>query len=77
MYIATVHTWPFKKKYRCKGHKLFENGTMYLVLENEERIFFPPKYIIHFDDGLFKSQLNDVKRDSAGKAEVNHNLKGN
>ena len=48
-----------------------------LILENEERIFIPNKYIIEFDDGWFKMELQKVKQDSQGKAVINHGFKEN
>ena len=77
MYIAKVKKWPFDKKYKCKGHIVLKDlrCTM-LILENEERIFIPNRYIIEFDDGWFKLELNKVKEESQGKAVVNHGAKG-
>ena len=75
MYIAKVKKFPFDKKYKCKGHSFTPNGYTMLILENEERIFIPNKYIIEFDDGFFKQILKEVKKDSQGKAVVNHDLK--
>lgn len=76
MYIAKVIKFPFNKKYECKGHMFIKdiNCTM-LILENEERVFIPNKYIIHFSDGWFKSELQKVKEQSQGKAQVNHGAK--
>ena len=68
--------WPFNKKYKCKGHTIIkDNNCTMLILENEERVFVPNKYIIEFDDGWFKLELQKVKQESQGKAVVNHNLK--
>ena len=76
MYKAKVLTFPFPKTYKCKGHKIIpENKCTMLILENEERVFIPNKYIIEFDDGWFKLELQNVKKDSQGKAVVNHGLK--
>jgi len=77
MYIAKIKKFPFDKKYKCKGH-FFIKGTqtLVLILDNEERIMIPTnKYIIKFDDGWFKMELKNVKKDSQGKAVVNHDLK--
>jgi len=78
VYNVKVKKFPFDKKYKCKGHIILDKiqCTM-LILENEERVFIPNKYIIEFDDNWFKNELEDAKRDSQGKAEINHNLKIN
>ncbi len=78
MYIARVKKFPFNKIYKCKGHTFVQGtSTMMLILENEERVMIPTnKYIIEFDDGWFKMELQKVKKDSQGKAVVNHDLKG-
>jgi hypothetical protein len=76
MYIAKVIRFPFNKKYKCKGHVLLkENNTTLLILENEERVMIPNKYIIEFDDGWFKMELQNVKKDSNGQANLNHGAK--
>lgn len=75
MYIAKVIKFPFNKKYKCKGHTVVKNNNTMLILENEERVFIPNKYIIHFSDGWFKMELNKAKEDSQGKAVVNHGVK--
>jgi hypothetical protein len=75
MYTAKVLKLPFPKTYKCKGHKIIENGCTMLILENEERVFIPNKYIIEFDDGWFKLELQNVKNESQGKAIVNHGAK--
>ena len=76
MYKAKIIKFPFNKTYTCKGHTILKDihSTM-LILENEERVFIPNKYIIEFDDGWFKMELQNVKKDSQGKAVINHNLK--
>ncbi len=77
MYKAKIIKFPFNKTYKCKGHTIIKDiqCTM-LILDNEERVFIPNKYIIEFDDGWFKMELNNVKKDSQGKAEVFNGLKG-
>ncbi len=77
MYKAKVIKFPFSKTYKCKGHTIIkENLCTMLMLENEKRVFIPNKYIIEFDDGWFKMELEKVKKDSQGKAVVNHGLRG-
>lgn len=76
MYKAKVIKWPFNKTYKCKGHTIIpQNNCTMLILENEDRVFIPNKYIIEFDDGWFKMELQKVKQDSQGKATVEHDLK--
>jgi len=76
MYTVKVIKYPFNKKYKCKGHKvLTDNMCTMLILENEERVFIPNKYIIEFSDGWFKMELQKVKQESQGKAEVIHGAK--
>lgn len=77
MYIAKIKKFPFDKKYKCKGHTFIQNTqTIMLILENEKRIMIPTnKYIIEFDDGWFKMELEKVKKDSQGKVIINHDLK--
>jgi hypothetical protein len=77
MYKAKVIKFPFNKTYNCKGHTLVNNGCTMLILEDEQRVFVPPKYIIEFDDGWFKMELQNVKKESQGKAVVEHGLKEN
>ena len=76
MYTATVIKYPFNKTYKCKGHKIIlENKSTMLILENEERVFIPNKYIIHFSDGWFKMELANAQKDSQGKAVINNGLR--
>jgi hypothetical protein len=76
MYKVKVIKFPFNKTYKCKGHiGLKEIQCTMLILENEERVFVPNKYIIEFDDGWFKMELNKVKKESQGKAVIDHGLK--
>lgn len=76
IYKAKVIKWPFNKTYMCKGHRILnENGCTLLILEHEERVFIPGKYIIEFDDGWFRMELQNVKNDSQEKAVVNHGLR--
>lgn len=78
MYTAKVNKFPFNKTYKCKGHTIIkDNNCTMLILENEERVFIPNTYIIEFDDGWFKMELQKAKTDSQGKAIVNHGLKEN
>jgi len=76
MYKAKVIKPLFNKTYKCKGHTVLKDiqCTM-LILENEERVFIPNKYIIEFDDGWFKMELQNVKQDSQGKANIKHGIK--
>lgn len=76
MYKAKVIKFPFNKTYKCKGHTTIkDNKCTMLILENEERVFIPNRYIIEFDDGWFKMELQNVKEQSNGQATVNHGLK--
>ena len=75
-YRATVLKFPFNKKYNCKGHVLLkDNNCTMLILENEERVFIPNRYIIEFSDGRFNIELQNVKKDSQNKEVINHGLK--
>ena len=75
MYKAKIIKFPFNKTYKCKGHTITDNQCTMLILENEKRVFIPNRYIIEFDDGWFKMELQKVKEQSNGQAVVNHNLK--
>ena len=76
MYIAKILKWPFNKKYKCKGHvNIKEINTTMLILENEKRVFIPNKYIIEFDEGWFRLELQRVKEESNNKVEIHHGLK--
>ena len=75
-YIAKIIKWPLNKKYKCKGHTMIKeiNCTM-LILENEERVFIPNRFIIEFDDGWFRMELQKNQKDSQGQTVINHGLK--
>ena len=63
MYKAKIIKWPFNKTYKCKGHVLLkENLCTLLILENEERVFIPNKFIIEFDEGWFKIEKEKVDK---------------
>jgi len=70
MYKAKVIKWPFNKTYICKGHKIIGNRNTMLILENENRVFIPETYIIEFDQGWFKMEMEAAKAESQGKAEI-------
>lgn len=76
MYIAKIIKYPFNKKYKCKGHTIIkDNNCTMLILETEERVFIPNKYIIEFSDGWFKMELVKTSQESQGKAIINHGAK--
>ena len=75
--MYSVKVGRFKKYNNVKGHTFIQGtSTVMLILADERRVMVPTnKYILEFDDGWFKMELNKVQQESAGKAEVNHGLK--
>lgn len=71
MYKAKVYFFPFSKTYKCKGHTIIpDNNCTMLILGNEERVFIPNKYIIKFDRGWYELEIEQVKKDSQGQANL-------
>ena len=68
IYTAKIIKFPFNKTYKCKGHTLLGNNCTMLVLENDERVFIPNTYMIHFSDGWYKMEMEAAKKESQGKA---------
>lgn len=64
---------------RVKGHVILKEcpNILMIIKENEERVFInlDKCKTIDFSDGWFKLELENVKRDSNGVAQVNHGLK--
>jgi len=70
-YTAKIIKFPFNKKYKCKGHAIIkDNQCTMLILENEERVFIPSKFMIEFSRGWFEGECEKVKTETGGQVNV-------
>ena len=68
----------FKKRYTCTGYEIINNPIcpfLVLILSDERRIFVPVSKVITFSDEWFRNELELVKKQSAGQANIDHGLK--